>query len=135
VTSRHDDGEVRGVNDGDAKSFDDDDDDDDYYTYDDDNEDGSEHDDHAGDEYKIRPKSRSAYYPEPDHYQETGYYHEDQDRYSKPGHAFDNPQYYYQPKKKKKKVYVPVFVPENEKKKSQLTISLEYDFVDFVTVP
>jgi len=100
-SSRYDDEDVPGVGDADAKSLDDDDD---YYTYDDDTDDDDKYGGGGG-EYKARPESRS-YYPEPHYYPEQEY---------------DEPQYYYQPrypKKKKKKVYVPVFVPEKEKKKS-----------------
>jgi len=99
MTSRDED--VLEVDDDDAKSSHDDDDD--YYTYDDD--DYEEDDDDATDDdvYKRQPESRS-YYPEPDHY---------------PDHHHE-PQYYYQPTyRKKKKVYVPVFVPEKDKKKSK----------------
>jgi len=104
-SSRYDDEDVPGVGDADAKSLDDDDD---YYTYDDDTDDDDDDDQYEyDDDYDdddgtySRPESRS-YYPEPDHYPD---------------------QEYYQPmrtKKKKKKVYVPVFVPEKEKKKSKI---------------
>jgi len=89
----------------------DDDNDDDYY-YTDDGTDKTDEEYEVDDDYeqaKSRPESRS-YYPEPDHYPEQEYH---------------EPQYYYQPtyqRKKKKKVYVPVFVPEKEKKKSEFKI-------------
>jgi len=93
TSSTHDDEDVRGVGDDDAKTFGDDDDDD-VYRY---------HDNDFDGEYWNRPQSRSGYYPEAHNYHHHGYH---------------EPQYVYQPKREKKKVYVPVFVPEKEKKKS-----------------
>ena len=109
----------RDVGEDDAKSLDDGDayyaDDDDHYEYDD-------YDDDV-DTRKSRPGSRS-YHQEPDHYHE---------------HGDDQLQYYYQPsylktKKRKKKVYVPVFVPEKEKKKSELGFSRDYTVLISETV-
>jgi len=105
MTSRRDVEDVPGVKDDDAKSLDD------YYTRDDDtnSHDQYEYYDDDNDDDKLVADTRSLpefrlYYPQPDHY---------------PEETYNEPQVYYQPpKKRKKKVYVPVFVPEKEKKKS-----------------
>jgi len=104
MTSSHGVDDVRGVGDDDAKSFDDYSY---YYSEDDDTDSDKQYDDNY-DEYKSHSWP-SPSYPEPDKYAEQEY---------------DEMQHYYQPqaKKKKKKTYVPVFVPEKEKKKSELNI-------------
>ena len=115
MSSTYDDTDDQVVYDDDAKSYDAGNSG--YNTYDDDNydDDGYEYDDRDdeleeveedGDDEAISPlESRS--YPEPEHYPEM------------------EPQYHYQPKKKKKKVYIPVFVPDKEKKKSKLNKRFE----------
>jgi len=113
MTSSHDVDDVRGVGDDDAKSFDDYSY---YYSEDDDTDSDKQYDDNY-DEYKSH-SWHSPSYPEPDKYAEQEY---------------DEMQHYYQPqaKKKKKKTYVPVFVPEKEKKKSELNIFVTLKNVDF----
>jgi len=105
MTSQNDVDDVPGVDDDDAKTLDDGSD---YIALDDDKDNDEFHY-----KYRTSPEYRSSYYSEPHHYTELEHH---------------EPQYYYQPKesKSKKKVYVPVFVPEKQKKKSKLGTSVDH---------